>query len=78
MSEKVKAPKWILEKYGFTEQRQWRRMKRKQIKELRKAMDDTLLGSAYTPATPDGKKFIDAVSLANELVEAWSVEEWGD
>ena len=75
MAEKIaKAPKWLLKREGIT-QRQWKQMKRQELRELKKSLWVYGSGCAFCPSY-DGR-FGTMVKLVNELIESHSVKNWG-
>lgn len=70
----VRAPDWLLERDKIT-QRQWRQMKRRDLKNLIAAFDEYRLGSAYCP-NKNGE--VEAIrKLLNDLKESHSIKKWG-
>ena len=67
-------PKWLLEREGITT-RQWKAMKRKELREVIKAFDYYRLGCAYCPGI-NGEVITIGKSL-DKLKQSLSVKEWG-
>lgn len=70
----VRAPDWLLERDKIT-QRQWRKMKRRDLKNLIAAFDEYRIGSAYCPGK-NGEVGIIGKLLA-ELKTSHSIKKWG-
>lgn len=68
------APKWLLNQFGIT-QRQWKERKRRELRDVLKAMSVYHMGCAYTPNGEGevGRITKDLESLAEKL----SVRNWG-
>ena len=76
MSETIKCPKDLLQRLGFSTQREWKIHRRKKLKELEAAMDDFRLGCAYAPGYVDGTiRKLDAA--LDSLKKSHTVKEWG-
>lgn len=69
----MKAPKWLLQEEGLT-QRQWKMLKRREIKHVIKALDRYRLGCAYTPGYEEVHTIDEALT---RIVNAQSVKNWG-
>ena len=71
-----KAPKDVLQNCGVTTQRQWRRLKREQLRLALRAMHQVRCGCVYTPVAP-GVYVGAIIRQIEQLQRAWSVQEWG-
>ena len=74
MAEKAKAPKWLLIQEGIT-QRQWKQLKRKELRELKKSLLVYRSGCIFCPGS--GGEFGTIAKLVDELIESHSVKNWG-
>ena len=69
-----KAPRWLL-KRGRITQRQWRALKRRELRRIISAFQAYRMGCAYCPAV-NGE--VGAINNAlNSLKASHSVKEWG-
>ena len=72
MSKNRKVPKIVLKNLGITTQRQFKQLKRYQLKVIIEAVAEYHLGCAYCPGS---------ISVLNEAIETMkdehSVEKWG-
>ena len=70
-----KVPKVVLKNMGCRTQREYRRLKRKQLRRLQTAMNDVMCGAVYAPG------YAHEYTLLQESLEAlaalWSPKEWG-
>lgn len=69
-----KVPKHVLKNLKLPTQRAFKQLKRKQLREMRKVMDELRRGSACMPEFEEARRLDNALS---RLEEACSVEEWG-
>ena len=67
-------PKWILDNNGQTA-REWKARKRKELEQVRKALDVYRIGCTFTSANPNDIVLIKL--LLEGIREAQSVENWG-
>ena len=70
----VRAPDWLLERDKIT-QRQWRQMKRRDLKNLIAAFNEYRMGCAYCPVKNGEVGIFE--KLLNELKESHSIKKWG-
>jgi len=70
---KEKAPKWLLKREGIT-QRQWKSLKRTELRNVIKALDIYRSGCAFCPGA---REFGTIVSALDQLEKSHSVKEWG-
>lgn len=70
-----KAPDYCLENNGVSTQREWRRLKRRHLKTLRKAFSEVRRGSVFTPSSDGAIGKID--ELIEQLEQLWSPANWG-
>lgn len=71
----ITAPKYCLETSGCSTQRQWRRLKREHLRQLRQAFEQFRLGCAYTPGYDNHtKKIGQHLKMLERLM---SPKEWG-
>lgn len=71
----VKVPKVVLKNMGCSTQREYRRLKRRQLRRLQSAMNDLMLGVAHAPGYDREYAQLD-VSI-EALAALWSPKEWG-
>ena len=76
MTEKREIPKWVLEKHGFTTQRQFKEHFRKKLKALEDAVWEFVHYSAYIPPKPWSAS-IDLSILVEQIKQGVSQKEWG-
>lgn len=76
MTEKREIPKWVLEKHGFTTQRQFKEHFRKKLKALEDAVWEFVNYSAYIPPKP-WHASIDLSILIKQIKQGVSQKEWG-
>lgn len=67
-----RVPKYILEDMGLSSQREFRQLKRKQLKEIMKAYKEYSLACAWCPGYPHGLS-----ELLWEMKKSHSVKNWG-
>lgn len=67
-------PNWVLKNMGLTTQRQYKRLKRAQLRAVMKAMDDLNKGSAWLP---DFFGYQKARLHLSELKDSLSPGQWG-
>jgi hypothetical protein len=65
-------PKWLLQREGLT-QRQWKARKRREVRELERALGRVLRGCVYTPICGIGV----VLATVREWRDAVSVKRWG-
>ncbi|MFW0778487.1 MAG: hypothetical protein ACN2B6_12300 [Rickettsiales bacterium] len=71
----MKIPKHILENSKCETQREWKGKKRKQAREVKKSLNELMLGCAYFP---NGTHDVDAAIIAIErVIEDISIENFG-
>lgn len=73
--KKRKVPKWVLKNMGLKTQRQYKELKRKQIKAVEKAIKEYWSGSAFCPMP-----YFEVCRLRtmlDGLRKAHSIKEWG-
>jgi hypothetical protein len=72
------APDYCLKNSGVSTQRQWRRYKRKHMKDALKAMKELLKGCAFAPSESiSGLTVPIILHQLEELAALWSPEKWG-
>jgi len=69
----MSAPKWLLKKENLT-QRQWKSLKRQELKEIIKALGTFHLGCAYAPAYDEITEIGKLLATAKDKL---SVKKWG-
>lgn len=69
-----RVPKRVLKNMKLPTQRAFKQLKRKQLREMRKVMDELRIGSVYMPEFNEARRLDNTLS---RLEEACSVEEWG-
>ena len=70
------VPKWALKNMGLRSQREYKSLKRKQVRQVIKEMESLQLGCAYAAGYEDG--LIDRINAdLKELKERMSVNNWG-
>jgi len=67
------APPWFLRQENSTN-RQWKSLKRKELKEIRRAVNMYRPGSAYCPGYED---FIKLEKILSKLIDMHGVYKWG-
>lgn len=70
----ARAPDWLLKREKIT-QRQWRQIKRRDLRNLISAFDEYRMGCAHCPGTNGAVGVIG--KLLNELKESHSIKKWG-
>ena len=68
------VPKYVLDQYDITTQREWKQLKREQLKKLAEAMVEYRFGCAFCP---DYDEFGRLERLLKERVENHSQKNWG-
>jgi len=71
---KEKLPKYLLDNTGCSTSREFKSMKRQELKNVMKAMDELERGAFFLP---EFQKFDDARKALKDLKEAMSVKNWG-
>lgn len=74
MSCKPTCPKFLRERYGITT-RQWKSRKRKELREIQKALSAYRIGSAYCPSANNA--VVEIKTALDQLAYALSVKQWG-
>lgn len=69
----MKVPKYVLKNCGITTQRQFKALKRYQLKAILKALNDYCMGCAYCPEFDIGE----IEKKLQELRKLLSVKNWG-
>lgn len=75
MAKREKIPKWLLKNCGVETRRQFKQLKRKQLRNVLKAWNDYNRGCAYCRNYPNGINVIDLNLL--EIKEDLSIKNWG-
>lgn len=70
---KVVIPQWLLDREGIT-RRQWKSIKRQEMRFLCKYMSRFRNGCAYTPAH---RRIEDLEQILNEMQDSLSIKNWG-
>lgn len=68
----MKLPAYMLKKYGTA--RNYKKEKRRQLREVKRALNSFRFGMAYCPAYKEVERAIDEIDAALEKV---SVQNWG-
>ena len=71
------APKFVLDNFKISTQRQWRHAKRDELRAVIKMMGILRRGSAFTPLGPNGESVSKIDDQLETLREAWSPKNWG-
>lgn len=69
-----KVPEYVLANLGLNNQREYRQLKRRELRELRRLVKRLLLGCIYMPNYDLMKQLQD---LTTDLVESTKVKNWG-
>jgi len=72
--EKRKIPKYVLKNLGLQTQRQFKALKRHQIRQIMKALDDYRMGCAYCHGRFDVGEIAKRLEKCKKQL---SVKEWG-
>ncbi len=75
MAKKKRIPKWLLKNCGVETRRQFKQLKRKQLKSVLKAWDDFRSGCFYCPGYPRDTTDVD--DILRRLKRDLSAKNWG-
>ena len=70
-------PKYVLENTGCKRQRDFKALKRAQLRNLKTALDAVRCGCAYAPLFAHDGPITQIESLIEELQSEWSAKKWG-
>ena len=73
-TNKVKVPLYVIQRLGLETTRDFKALKREQLKDIFRAMSEYLSGCAYCP---DNELFDDARKNIEKLIDSHSVKRWG-
>lgn len=73
-----KAPAEVLKNFGITTQHEWRKLKRRELRELRAAAWKFLTGATFTPSACEDHAYIgEILRQIDALRNAACVKNWG-
>ncbi len=73
----MEAPDYVLADRSITTQREWRRLKRRELRAAIKAVETLLIGSGFTPRGSQGERVPAIVNQLEALRQAWCPRKWG-